>query len=248
MGYTIWNPWKGCVKYSLGCLNCYIHLGQKKRGEVELPITLTNDFNKPVKRDKLGNYVIKPNTLVYTCFSSDFLLEDMDQYRKELWGMIKERSDLKFLFLTKRIERLGLNLPDDWNEGYDHVIIGVSIENQETLEKRIPIFKSLKIKHRIITCQPLIEEIDLSKYLDSDIEEVVVGGEAAAYAVARPLNYDWVLKIRNACVEKEVNFTFRQAGSVFIKDSMVYKIPWKKLSFQAKEAGINYNNEILEKI
>ncbi len=245
MGYTIWNPWKGCNKYSIGCLNCYIHLGQKKRGEVNLPITLTDDFYKPVKRDKLGNYIVKTNTLVYTCFSSDFLLEEMDQYRKELWAMIKERSDLKFMFLTKRIARLSFNMPDDWEDGYDNVIIGVSVENQKTLDERISIFKSLKVKHKIIACQPLLEEIDLSGYLDSDIKEVVVGGEAASYTLARPLNYDWVLKIRNACMAKNVNFTFRQVGSVFIKDNVVYKIPWKKLAFQAKEANINYSNETL---
>jgi protein gp37 len=240
MKHTIWNPWKGCIKTSVGCKNCYIHLGQEKRQETDFPITLTKDFDKPIKKDKKGNYLIKPDTLVYTCFSSDFLLESMDQYRPSLWKMIDSRKDLKFLFLTKRIENLKKHLPDNWEDGYDNVYIGVSIENQEMAEKRLPLLRSSKIKHRLIICQPLIEEIDIEKYLDELIEEVVVGGEAAKYNVARILNYEWVIKIREACIKKNVDFTFRQVGSVFIKDGIEYRIPWKLLSKQAKESNIDY--------
>ena len=48
---------------------------------------------------------MKPGQTVYLCFSSDFLVEDADAWRLECWQMIRERSDLHFLFLTKRIER-----------------------------------------------------------------------------------------------------------------------------------------------
>jgi protein gp37 len=236
---TIWNPWKGCRKVSSGCANCYIHLGQKKRGENDLPIVLTKDFEKPIKKDKDGNYLVKSNNLIYTCFSSDFLLEDMDEFRPDIWKIMKERKDLNFLFLTKRINRLESVLPDDWDDGYDNVYIGVSIENQEMMKERIPVFKSLKIKHRIIACQPLIGEIDLSPYLDNQIEEVVVGGEAATYALARPLEYAWVIKIREACLRSGVSFSFRQVGSIYIKDEITYKIPWKRLSSRAREEHID---------
>ena len=36
---------------------------------------------------------------------TDFLVEDADEWRLECWQMIRERSDLHFLFLTRRIER-----------------------------------------------------------------------------------------------------------------------------------------------
>ena len=29
---AMWNPWRGCKKYSEGCLHCYIHKGDAKRG------------------------------------------------------------------------------------------------------------------------------------------------------------------------------------------------------------------------
>ena len=51
-----------------------------------------------------GEYKKAPG-FVNLCFSSDFLLEDADEWRAEAWKIIRERSDCTFLFLTKRIER-----------------------------------------------------------------------------------------------------------------------------------------------
>jgi len=76
----------------------------------------------------------------------------------------------------------------------------------------------LPIKHKCITAQPLIEEIDIEKYLDNT-ELVVVGGECDINA--RPLDYDWVLKIREQCISKDVSFEFRQCGTYFLKEKNV---------------------------
>ena len=100
----IWNPWRGCRRCSEGCLHCYIHKGDAKRGVDTGAIVQMADFYKPVKKLKNGNYRMKSG-LVYTCFSTDFLIEEADPWRTECWEMIKERQDCTFLFLTKRIER-----------------------------------------------------------------------------------------------------------------------------------------------
>lgn len=65
----------------------------------------------------------------------------------------------------------------------------------------------------------------------------VVGGESDYYA--RPLNYDWVLDIREQCVKKDVHFEFRQCGTHFIKDGKQYKLQTKDLCKQAKLANID---------
>lgn len=54
-----------------------------------------------------------------------------------------------------------------------------------------------------VICQPLIEAINIEKYLDN-IELVVVGGES--YKNARPLNYDWVLSLREQRITKKCKF------------------------------------------
>ena len=234
---AMWNPWRGCHRYSEGCRFCYIHKGDAKRGVDTDRIVPAENFDAPVERKKNGEYRIKSGQLVYLCFSTDFLLEDADPWRGRCWEIIQERSDLNFLFLTKRIERFSDCIPADWGEGYDNVIVGCTVENQHAADIRLPIFAKLPIKHKNIICQPMISEIDLEPHLDG-VELVVVGGESDRYA--RPLRFDWVLKVRESCIRKGVAFEFRQLGTHFVKDGKEYTIQKKDLCAQARKANINY--------
>ena len=76
----------------------------------------------------------------------------------------------------------------------------------------------------------------IEKYLD-DIELVVVGGESDKDA--RPLDYDWMLSIRQQCINKDTRFEFRQCGTHFIKDGKLYNLKIKDLCSQARKADIN---------
>lgn len=236
---AIWNPWRGCRKCSDGCKYCYIHKGDSKRGIDTSQIIKTKDFYKPVEKLKNGSYKIKSG-IVYLCFSSDFLIEEADLWRKECWEMIKQRPDLTFLFLTKRIERFLACVPEDWRDGYDNVVVCCTIENQSNADKKLTIFQNLPIKHKCITAQPLIEKVNIEEYLE-DIELVVVGGESDLYA--RPLHYEWVLDIKEQCMRKKVKFEFRQCGTYFIKEGKEYVLSVKELCRQARIANINYDPE-----
>ncbi len=237
---AIWNPWRGCIKCSEGCLHCYIHKGDYKHGINTSEIVKTKDFYKPIEKLKNGNYKMKSG-LVYLCFQSDFLIKEADKWRDECFKMIKERQDCKFLFLTKRIERFKEIIPDDWNDGYDNVIVCCTVENQKNADYKLSIFKDLPIKHKCITMQPLLEKVNIEKYLD-DIELVLVGGEQDYNA--RVLDYDWVLDIRKQCIKHNVTFEFRQCGTYTIKDGKTYKIETHNLTKQARLANINYKKII----
>lgn len=241
---AMWNPWRGCRKYSEGCRYCYIHKGDRKRGIDTSQIVKTGQFYAPAVRTKSGEYKMKPGQLVYLCFSTDFLVEEADGWRKECWEIIKERSDLHFLFLTKRIERFLDCIPEDWGDGYENVTAGCTVENQTRADERLSIFGKLPIKHRNIICQPMIGEIDLEPYLEH-VELVVAGGESDPNA--RPLNYDWVLKMRDQCIRHHVDFEFRQCGTHFIKDGKSYTLNVRDLCSQAKKAGIDYHAGCPEK-
>lgn len=78
--------------------------------------------------------------MVYTCFTSDFFLEEADEWRAEAWAIIRERCDLSFLIPTKRIDRFRVSLPSDWGDGYDHVAIACTVENQDRANYRLPLF------------------------------------------------------------------------------------------------------------
>lgn len=233
---AMWSPWRGCHKYSEGCKNCYIHKGDAKRGVDTNIIVKTDDFNTPIAKNKNGEYKIKSGRTVYLCFSTDFLIEEADKWREECWKMIKERSDLNFIFLTKRIERFPQCIPKDWNDGYENVTVGCTVENQDRVDYRLLMFADFPIKHRNVICQPLIEEINIEKYLDN-VELVIVGGESDRNA--RPLNYNWVLSIREQCINKGVRFEFRQCGTRFIKDDKEYLLNVRDLCIQARKANID---------
>ena len=235
---AMWNPWRGCKKCSDGCLHCYIHKGDYKRNINTNEIIKTKDFEKPIEKLKNGEFKMKSG-IVYLCFSTDFLIEEADEWRDECWKMIKMRQDCTFLFLTKRIDRFMKCVPKDWNDVYDNVVVCCTIENQRNADYKLSIFKDLPIKHKCITAQPLLAAIDIEKYLD-DIELVVVGGESDYYA--RPLHYEWVLDIREQCIRKNVSFEFRQCGTYFIKNGKQYKIETKNLMRQAKLANIDYKS------
>jgi len=236
---AMWNPWRGCRRCSDGCLHCYIHKGDAKRGIDTGEIAKTKDFCKPAARLKNGAWKMKSG-LVYLCFSTDFLIEEADPWRAQCWEMIRSRPDCTFLFLTKRIERFMSCIPDDWGDGYENVVVGCTVENQKTADRRLALFASLPIRHKCITAQPLLEQIRIEPYLD-DIELVVAGGESDRDA--RPFDYAWALDLRAQCVRKNVSFQFRQCGTNFIKDGRTYHLQTKDLCSQARKAGIDFQAE-----
>ena len=235
-----WNPWRGCRKYSEGCKYCYIHKGDARRGVDTNEIVRSENDSRfteyYVKGEHKGEPKVKSGEMVYLCFRSDFLIVEADEWRNDCWDIIRKRSDLTFLFLTKRIDRFMDCIPDDWGDGYENVVVGCTVENQKQADYRLSIFDKLPIKHKIIICQPMIEAIDLSGHL-SEIESVEVGGESDKDA--RPLDYTWVLAVREQCLSHHVNFTFRQCGSHFQKDGVMYNLNPFQLCSQAKKANID---------
>ena len=233
-----WNPWHGCHKISAGCANCYVYRLDKRYERDASLVAKTASFNLPLKKKRDGSYKLTSGETIYTCFSSDFFLEDADEWRIEAWQMIKQRSDLDFFIITKRIDRFMVNLPQDWGEGYPNVKICSTCETQDRADYRLPILLEMPIKHKAIVCEPLLGPINLTSWLNSSIEGVVVGGESGNEA--RNCNFDWVLDIRNQCESKGIPFHFKQTGAKFVKDGRLYNIKRHFQFSQAKKAGINY--------
>lgn len=235
----MWNLWHGCHKYSQGCKHCYVYRGDAKRGMDSSLVTQTKNFDLPLRRKRNGDYKIPSGTLVYTCFTSDFFVADADVWREEAWKMIRQRSDLDFLMITKRVHRLAACLPSDWGSGYDNVTICCTVEDQACADERLPLYRAAPVKHKIIICEPLLERIDLRPYAIGEwIEQVVAGGESGPGA--RECHYDWVLELRNLCVENRVAFWFKQTGAKFVKDGKLYRISRQFQHSQARKAAINF--------
>lgn len=220
----IWNPWHGCHKCSEGCQNCYAYFLDKRYGrDTNQVLKNKSDFNLPIKKDKEGNWKLNDGSFVRVCMASDFFIEEADEWREEAWDFIRRRPNVTFSLLTKRADRIASCLPKDWNDGWDNVSFSVSCENQKRLDERIPYLLDLPCKHRWVSLKPFIGEIDIAPYLKSGkIETVLAGGEN--YLGSRPLHYEWVKKVHDACREYNTQLIFGQTGNIFIRDGKEYKI------------------------
>ena len=215
-----WNPWHGCRKFSSGCLHCYVYRMDAKFGRDPSHVSLTAAYLLPLEICKGGKskgaYKLQPDGgCVYTCFTSDFFLEDADPFRAEAWKAIRLRRDLHFYIPTKRIHRFFDCVPPDWGTGYENVTISCTTENQAMADKRLPLFVSLPIKHREIIVEPMLESMDISPYL-TGISHVTAGGESGDEA--RVCNLQWFMDLQRQCNAAHVPFRFKQTGSKFINE------------------------------
>ena len=239
--HSNWNPWHGCVKCSEGCLNCYVYYLDRMRGKNGSDIYKTKTgFKYPLSKTKTGQYKILSGEMISVCMTSDFFLEEADEWRAEAWDIMRQRSDVIFLLLTKRIERIRECLPENWGSGWDNIFLNVTCENQNRADERIPILLELPFKHKGLHCAPLLGPISIGKYLASgQIEQVACGGEN--YGGSRPCNFDWVKALREECISKDITFCFMETGTVFIKNGKNYRINSKQMqNLQAYKSGMTY--------
>lgn len=245
--HDIWNPWHGCVKCSEGCEHCYMYFLDSMRDKNGADIYKTkNGFNYPLTCNRRGDYKIQSGELIRVCMTSDFFLEQADEWRNAAWQIMHRRSDVKFFLLTKRPERVKHCLPSDWGDGWDNIIFNVTCENQKRADERIPILLELPFKHKGIMCAPFIGAVSIEKYLyGGQIEQVICGGEN--YDGARPCDFEWVKRLRAECKAHNVTFCFIETGTVFIKDKKQYYIPKKSTqSRMAYKSGMNFAGKPIE--
>lgn len=107
---------------------------------------------------------------------------------------------------TKRKGRIGEStkfpLPNVW--------LGVSIEDQRRADERIPHLLRTPAAVRFLSCEPLIEEIDIRQYLEG-INLCITGGESGPGA--RPFDLSWARSLRDQCESAGVAYFLKQLGS-----------------------------------
>jgi len=198
----------------------------------------TSEFFLPLEKKRSGEPCIPSGSSIFVCMTSDFFLDKADIWRDEAWNIMRLRPDLHYSIITKRIGRIRECLPLDWGNGWKNVSIGATIENQRRADERMDEFLSLPLTSRFVICEPMLESIDIEKWLASGkIEKVIAGGESGAFA--RPLDYEWVLNLRTQCLRTSTHFNFKQTGARFIKDGKLYNIERILQIPQARKAHID---------
>ena len=244
-----WNLHHGCTIVSAGCRFCYMFRRDESVGKDPTKVHKTKNFNLPVRILRSGPhkglYKVPSGSLIYTCFSSDFFHKDADEWRDEAWEMIRERRDCSFFMITKRPERIADHLPADACD-WDHLTIAVTTEDQWAVDKRLPVYLPLPLKHHAVMIEPMLGRVNLRRYFTDYpgvIESVSVGGESGPEA--RPCDYAWVLDMHLQCVENGVAFSYHQTGARLIRNGREYLIPREYQHEQARKARLDFNGSAL---
>lgn len=194
-----WNPWTGCIKVSAGCKFCYMYRDKERYGLDPTQVIRSKEkiWQAP--------YTWKPG-LVFTCSWSDFFIEQADEWRADAWKVIRNTPKHTYQILTKRPERILECLPPDWGDGYKNVWIGISVENQEAYDLRIPILAQVPAAIRFLSIEPIIGPINVANngaleyYQDEKINWVIIGGESGNETGKyryRPCELGWIRNIIN---------------------------------------------------
>jgi protein gp37 len=143
---------------------------------------------------------------------SDLFHDDVpDRFIFDILWTMRTLPRHTFQILTKRPERMRSLVRRKFrtNEPPQNVWFGVSVENQSAADERIPLLLDTRDAVRWLSCEPLLDPVDLGPYLD-DLDWVVVGGESGPGA--RPMDLDWAREIRDQCIGAGVPFFFKQVG------------------------------------
>lgn len=207
------NPWWGCDKVSAGCAHCYAETFANRFGQWwgSNPRRLFGDkhWDEPLRWNRAAAKAGVRQSVF--CGSMCDVLEpaDISGERYRLANMIANTSWLNWLLLTKRPENAHLFEPWFWE--LPNIRFGVTAENQEMFDQRIPWLLDRKVRN-FVSIEPLLGPIDLEGGdLHGVIEEldwVIVGDESGRKR--RPAKLDWVRAIRDQCADAGVPFFFKQ--------------------------------------
>jgi protein gp37 len=203
---TTWNPTTGCSKISLGCNNCYAER-MSKRLQLMGVAKYENGFDLSIHPEMVNEpYNWKTPRTVFVNSMSDLFHERIPlDFIKSVFKSMVDNPRHTFQILTKRADLLleyDPYLP--WSK---NIWMGVTVESKKYIQ-RIDSLKKTNAFVKFLSIEPLLD--DLKSINLSNIDWVIVGGESGPGA--RPMKEEWVINIKNNCLDQKVPFFFKQWG------------------------------------
>lgn len=208
-----WNPVRGCTKISPGCKHCYAEtFAERWRGIPDHPYGQGFDLRLvPEKLDEPVRW--SRSRLVFVNSMSDLFHQKVpESYIRLVFEVMSLANWHVYQVLTKRAARLRAvadRLPRELVE-QRHVWLGVSVEDRKYGLPRIDELRETPAGVRFLSVEPLLE--DLGDLDLSGIDWVIVGGESGPGA--RLMKSEWVLSVRDQCLDAGVPFFFKQWGGI----------------------------------
>lgn len=258
--HRTWSPWYGCTKVSEGCKHCYAEARSRRWKNPAVTGTwgpdgvrsICKDWRKPIRWDEEAKRAgVRPRVFPSLC---DWLEDraDLVAARVRFLGLIFATPHLDWLLLTKRPERFRAALREaldfirardgrtavyweisGWlhgNAAPDNVWYGVSAEDQDNAEKRLPIILETPAVIRWVSYEPALGPVDFAPWLQSAwtsgldpddrgfivpaLDWIVVGGESKqGCKPARGFDLAWARSTIYQGREAEVPVFVKQLGS-----------------------------------
>ena len=196
-----WNPFMGCNKVSAACANCYMFREQIRYGHDPTVLRRSRTtFNDPIRW--------KQPERIFVCSWSDFFHPHAPAtWRDDAWDIMREANRHTYMLLTKRPENIKHMLPDDWGDGWPNVWLGVTAENQEMFDLRVPLMLPIPAAKYFVSIEPMLGFVDMSEHLQY-LDWVIAGGESGPNF--RDLDEAPPLDLRDQCVRAGKPLYFKQ--------------------------------------
>ena len=214
-----WNPVTGCSPVSEGCTHCWAKIMAHRFPAIHgYYQEFDGDYHgwepaefKHVRfhPERLGQPLKwKKPRRIGVCFMGDLFHKDISREWITLtMSVISGCPGHTFMVLTKRPENaLQYFRSIDCYWGMKNIWLGVTAENQQRADERIPILLQIPAAKHFVSLEPLLGPVEIKQRLDL----VIVGGETGPGA--RPMNPDWARSIRDQCKAAGVPFFFKKMG------------------------------------
>lgn len=219
------NFWWGCTRVSRGCKHCYaasmaarLSRGRATWGpEGKRWLRVGEASSALLALEKRAAKKGERRRVFVNSMSDTFEdRRDLDGARKVLFAIAPCVPHLDLLLLTKRPELVNRLVPVEWLEGKwpANVWLGTTVEDQAAVEERIPQMLGIPAPMRFLSCEPLVEAIDLADYIHvlghTFINWVIAGGESGQSAT--PCDLDWLRSLRDQCAASQTPYFLKQLG------------------------------------
>jgi protein gp37 len=244
-----WNPVTGCDKVSPGCDHCYAEgIARRFAGSKAFP----NGFDVTLHWDRVESPLRwrKPARVFVNSMSDLFHQGIPDDFIARVFAVMAATPQHTYQILTKRHGRMrsllnnprfredvmdeaftSLDLSQDWADNtidrdwpLSNVWMGVSVEDQQRADLRIPALLDTNAAVRFLSCEPLLGPVSLWEHLSNPssprrlagdalphLDWVIIGGESGPGA--RRMELDWAEQLVEQCKTAGVAPFVKQLGS-----------------------------------
>ncbi len=222
-----WNPTTGCSPISVGCSRCWAkRMATRLRGRAGYPAD--NPFKPTCHPGRLDIplHWKKPRRIGVSFMGDLFHPSISFEFILDVLYATQQSPQHAYLILTKRPQSIldfieWFNMPISsgdnpkaiqFGELENNLYIGVSVENQQAADERIPILLQIPAAMYWVSYEPALGPLVLPPdFLKlGKRARVVCGGETGRGA--RPMHPDWPRRVRDDCVAAGVPFWFKSWG------------------------------------